>query len=50
LRDIVAALQDAGYGGWFDVELMGEEIEACDYRQLLSQSQQAYQELVAVRN
>ena len=50
LREIVTALLDAGYTGYLDVELMGEEIETSDYRQLLTHSQQVVSELVAVRN
>lgn len=47
LRQIVADLTDAGYDGYFDVELMGEEIESCDYHELLAQSKAAYLDLVA---
>lgn len=46
LSRIVAALLDAGYDGFFDVELMGEEIEADDYQELLLHSRQAFDELV----
>ncbi len=35
LAEIVAALHNGGYNGYYDVELMGEEIEADDYRALL---------------
>ena len=35
LRQIVAALQTAGYDGDYDVELMGEDIERMCYRELL---------------
>ena len=35
LRQIVAALQAAGYDGDYDVELMGEDIERMCYRELL---------------
>jgi sugar phosphate isomerase/epimerase len=38
LRQIVARLSGAGYQGLYEVELMGEEIESCDYRELLAQS------------
>lgn len=38
LAEIVRVLRRAGYDGYFEVELMGEEIEACDYRDLLRQS------------
>ena len=33
---------DAGYDGFFEVELMGEEIEAADYNDLLYQSKKEY--------
>jgi sugar phosphate isomerase/epimerase len=43
---IFKALRQAGYDGYFDVELMGEDIESCDYRQLLEGSKRAYEQLV----
>jgi len=46
LSCIVAALKQAGYVGYYDVELMGEEIESCDYRELLCASKKAYQQIV----
>jgi sugar phosphate isomerase/epimerase len=46
LRPLVAALAGAGYDGYYDVELMGEAIESCDYRELLEKSKRAYQQLV----
>jgi hypothetical protein len=46
LRAIVAALQSAGYNGYYDVELLGEEIEACDYRALLEHAKTAFADLV----
>ncbi len=42
LREIISALNSAGYRGYYDVELMGEEIEVADYRQLLRQSREAF--------
>src|SRR5262245_40592785 len=38
LRDIVSAFLSAGYEGYFDIELMGEELEAADYRDLIVHS------------
>jgi sugar phosphate isomerase/epimerase len=38
LAQIIARLELAGYQGLYEVELMGEEIESCDYRELLAQS------------
>lgn len=46
LKDFCAALSASGYGGFYDVELIGEEIEPLDYGELLSGSKQAFQELV----
>ncbi len=45
LKEIIAALQDAGYDGDYDIELMGEEIECSDYQELLRHSQVAFREL-----
>jgi sugar phosphate isomerase/epimerase len=46
LPEIVAALESAGYSGFYDVELMGEEIEAANYRELLEHSRQAFQRIL----
>ena len=46
LREVVSALLEAGYGGPFDVRLMGPEIETNDYRTLLEQSQLAFAAMV----
>jgi sugar phosphate isomerase/epimerase len=48
LRCIVKALRQAGYTGYYDVELIGEEIENCDYCRLLESAKQVYQRLVLV--
>lgn len=45
LRSIVAAFQAAGYDGYYDVELLGEEFEAADYPSLLAHARQAFAEL-----
>ena len=42
------ALTAAGYQGDYDVELMGEDIDASCYQSLLEQSKQAYGKLVEV--
>jgi sugar phosphate isomerase/epimerase len=47
LAEIVSSLTSAGYAGFYDVELMGEEIEATDYKELLGQSKQAFVNLTA---
>ena len=38
LRQIINTLDRAGYDGYLDVELLGESVEAIDYRALLTQS------------
>lgn len=45
LAEIVAALRQAGYSGCFDVELMGEDVEAECYASLLSHSRAAFERL-----
>ena len=47
LQQIVARLAAAGYDGFYEVELMGEEIESCDYRDLLAQSLRTFDEWTA---
>jgi sugar phosphate isomerase/epimerase len=47
LRTIVCALRGAGYDGFFDVELLGEDIEAMDYPSLLVHAKQAFSELMS---
>ncbi len=42
LKQIVCALRKAGYDGYFDVELLGEEIEEVDYRALLEHAKDAF--------
>jgi len=46
LREIVAALKSAGYDGYYDVELLGQEIETADYHSLLEHAKAAFAELV----
>ena len=38
LSRVVFRLEELGYQGWYDIKLMGEEIEALDYHQLLAES------------
>ncbi|MDX1948540.1 MAG: sugar phosphate isomerase/epimerase family protein [Pirellulaceae bacterium] len=38
VREIVATLAAGGYEGFFEVELMGEELEARDYRETIEQA------------
>ncbi len=41
LGEIVHRLLDAGYSGYFDVELIGQELESCNYHELLASSKLA---------
>lgn len=45
LREITSTLSDAGYDGYYDVELIGEEVEASDYMDLLEHSKRAVSDL-----
>ncbi len=45
LREILTALKSAGYTGYCDVELMGEEIESSNYGEIIRQSMQAFNRL-----
>ncbi len=38
IADLVAAFEQAGYRGPYDIELMGEDIETSDYQQLIANS------------
>lgn len=46
LAEMVAALSAAGYDGYYDVELLGQEIETFDYRELLEHAKEAFAQLV----
>ena len=48
LAEIVRGFCQAGYDGYFDVELMGEDIEATDYMELLEHSRQMFAEFGCV--
>ncbi len=48
LREIVAAIEDTGYEGYYDVELLGEAIEACGYEELIASSKLFFSELLPV--
>jgi sugar phosphate isomerase/epimerase len=47
LKEIVQRLKTAGYEGFYDVELLGEEIETFDYESLIDHAKNAFQQLVA---
>ncbi len=46
LAEIIAALKAAGYDGYYDVELLGEEIETAEYSALLEHAREAFRTLV----
>jgi len=46
LREIVGALVAAGYDGFFDVELLGEGVEAVQYAALLQHAKDAFSRLL----
>lgn len=46
LVEIIAALKAAGYDGYYDVELLGEELETADYPSLLRHAKEAFAKLV----
>jgi hypothetical protein len=39
-------LKSAGYDGYYDVELLGEELETTEYRSLLDHAKKAFAELI----
>jgi sugar phosphate isomerase/epimerase len=43
LHEIVQRLSASGYDGFYEVELMGEEIEAANYQEILTRSVRAFQ-------
>ncbi|MEX2188727.1 MAG: sugar phosphate isomerase/epimerase family protein [Pirellulales bacterium] len=45
LGDIVAALIDGGYRGYYDIELFGEDVELLDYMERISHSQRVFSRL-----
>ncbi len=47
LGDIVAALEGANYEGYYEIELMGEEIEITDYKDLITKSQETVKNIFA---
>ncbi len=46
LADIAAALLEGGFTGYWDVELMGEDVEGISYDHILQQSRQAMTQLL----
>lgn len=46
LRELIAGLRQGGFDGDYDLELLGEEIEAADYHELIDSSRRTYDALV----
>lgn len=46
LGKIIATLKQAGYQGYYDIELMGEDLDNSDYRDLILQSKQTFESLI----
>src|SRR5262245_26935430 len=44
LKEIVHRLTAAGYNGFFEAELIGEEIQVADYREIVARSLRTFQE------
>jgi sugar phosphate isomerase/epimerase len=47
LSRLISALEATGYRGYYELELMGEDIETADYAQLLDRSKCVYEEIVS---
>jgi len=47
LESMISSLVHAGYDGYFDVKLMGEEIETSDYADLIKHSRDAFEHLAS---
>lgn len=47
LSRLVSSLEAAGYRGFYELELMGEEIEIADYAEVLERSKRVYAEIVS---
>ena len=48
VREIVHALNDSGYQGSYEVELLGEDIEAADYDDLIVRTKHAFLDIMGV--
>ena len=47
LRDIVRALERGGYRGWYEAEIISDDLEALGYERVLRQTHAAFARLVA---
>jgi sugar phosphate isomerase/epimerase len=45
LKEIITALKAGGYDGFYDIELLGEELETADYPSLLQHAKEAFAQL-----
>jgi sugar phosphate isomerase/epimerase len=45
LREILDVLKSAGYDGYYDVELMGEDLDNSDYQELIAHSKRTFDQL-----
>ena len=48
IAEMVAALLDGGYKGFFDVEILGEDIEQYGYTEILARSRATFSQLIGV--
>ncbi|MEZ6101967.1 MAG: sugar phosphate isomerase/epimerase [Pirellulaceae bacterium] len=48
LREVLQSLHEAGYTGFYELEVHGEEMQGVDYCSMISQSRAVYESLVAV--
>ena len=48
LREILDVLKSAGYDGYYDVELMGEDLDNSDYGELIAHSKRTFDQLFGV--
>jgi hypothetical protein len=46
LKEIVAALKKNGYDGYYDIELLGQDLEAADYASLLEHAKISFAQLM----
>ena len=46
LKEMIDALVAAGYHGYYDIELLGEELESVDYHSLLAHAKEAFSRLL----
>jgi sugar phosphate isomerase/epimerase len=48
LKEMISAFNEAGYDGFYDVELMGEDLENSNYRDLILHSKQVFERLSGI--